>query len=74
MKRILVRTSIVLVGMITWLLPGRADALKKCSGSLPDGRMLTWYCADSTQCFGPHVYWYPDAEGNWTWVASWGCT
>ena len=28
MKRIFVRTSIVLVGMITWLLPNRADALR----------------------------------------------
>lgn len=74
MKRIFVQTSIILVGMITWLLPNRVDALKTCyGGPLPDGTYKTWYCADSTSCFGPHVYWYTDSDGNLTWRAYWGC-
>ena len=71
MKRIFLRTSIVLVGMIGWFLPNRADATECSGGPLPDGRMLTWTCAN--HCYGPYIHYYEDDEGDTWWVAYYGC-
>lgn len=72
MKRIFVRTSIALVGMITWLLPDRANASQSCDGFLPDGVYLQWTCPYGTDCIGP-INVYDDDDGTWM-ITYYGCS